>query len=79
MIMRCGRKETRMLRRICNKCEREIPDGESYYSLTLNHIGKDPVLKAVDISYKTIAMDMCEECFEKMMKKEEIDEQDPIQ
>ena len=52
-----------MLKRFCNKCNREISENESYYNITMNHVGKDPVAGAFDISDKAIAMDMCEDCF----------------
>ena len=60
-----------MLKRFCNKCNREIFENESYYSITMNHVGKDPIVGEFDISDKAIAMDMCEECFKKLIKNEE--------
>lgn len=64
-----------MLKRFCNKCNKEISENESYYSITMNHVGKDPVVGAFDISDKAIAMDMCEECFNSIMsRKEETDD-----
>ena len=60
-----------MIRRFCNVCNKEIAENESYYGITMNHVGKDPVVGTFDISDKEVIMDMCEDCFESIINRKE--------
>ena len=62
-----------MLKRFCNKCNKEITSGQSYCSIKVSHIIKDPVIGEFTISDKDLELDMCEDCFNSIMEIKEAD------
>ena len=58
-----------MLKRYCNKCTKEIPEGSTYYNIDINRIGPDITGLGFEVSIKEIKMDICEDCFKNMIEQ----------
>lgn len=54
-----------MLRRFCNQCDREIPEGVPYYSIIMYRGTEEFDKESVG------EMDMCEECYKSNFRKKE--------
>ena len=60
-----------MLKRFCNKCKKEIPDGNPYYHIAIDREGPDTTFFTPPPPVRIGEADFCEKCAEVILKEAE--------